>query len=68
MVVEKIVAIREAVAHKIGKRVGAVEASAHLFYGSVVFTEFREGITLYGVAALTLGVISVIAVIFGEDR
>lgn len=68
MVVAKLIAIRAAIAHRVGKRVGVVEASAHLFYGSVVFTEFHEGVTLYGVAALTLGVASIVAVFFRGDE
>ena len=41
MVVAKLIAIRAAIAHRVGKRVGGVEAGAHLFYGSVVFAEMR---------------------------
>jgi len=68
MVVAKLIAIRAAIAHRVGKRVGGVEAGAHLFYGSVVFAEMHDGLTLYGVAALTLGVVSIVAVFFRGDE
>lgn len=66
-VLVKAVALKRAVACKVGKKVAGGEALMHLFYGGAVFTELKEGITFYAVAAIGLGVFSILAYFFGGE-
>jgi len=70
MVVEglkKVAEVKRIVSHKVGKKVAGAEALTHLFYGGAVFTELRGELTIYAVAAITLGVVAVVGAIFGGD-
>lgn len=65
--IKRVVVIKKTIAAKVGRKVAGGEALMHLFYGGAIFTELKEGITLYSVAAVGLGVFAILGWFFGGE-
>lgn len=67
VILKKAAVVRTKVSSKIGKKIVGAEAVTHLLYGVAVFAEAHGEITTYSVAAVSLGVMSVLHSFFGGE-
>lgn len=63
--IKRVIAVKRAIKTKVGKKLVLGEAVTHFFYGTAVFTELHGEVTVYAIAAVTLGAFSVLGAVFG---